>query len=105
MGARSSGMFPRRSAFVDELTTLVAGGAIDTPNLQHSDTVEFVAFFSADAVGSVAVTAGSTVITLTAPSGGGKVHASRLGIELGEVTSVSLDITGLTGGTAKVVLF
>ncbi|MGB0873616.1 MAG: hypothetical protein ACPGSE_00030 [Synechococcus sp.] len=98
-------MFPRRAAFVDELTTLVAGSAITVPNLQHSDTVEFVAFFDAAASGSVAVTAGSTVITLTAPSGGGKVHASRLGIEIGEVTSVSLDTTGLTAGTAKVVLF
>ena len=33
------------------------------------------------------------------------LDASRLGIELGEVTSVSLDTTGLTAGTAKVVLF
>lgn len=105
MGARSSGLFPIRGAFVDEATTLVAGGSIDVPNLHHSSEVTFVAFFDAAASGSVEIVAGSTVITLTAPSGGGKVFAVRSGIELGDVTSVSLSTAGLTAGTAKVVLF
>ncbi len=106
MGARSSGIFPVRGAWVDEATTLPTNGdALTVPNLHHSSEVTFVAFFSAAAVGSVEVTAGSTTITLEAPAGGGKVFAVRSGIELGDVTSVSADYAGLSAGTAKVVLF
>lgn len=104
--ARSSGMFPVRGAWIDEATTLpVNGDPLTVPNLQHSHEVTFVAFFNATAVGSVEVTAGTTTITLTAPTGGGKVFAVRSGIELGAVTTVSADYTGLSAGTGKVVLF
>lgn len=106
MGARSSGMYPRKAAWVDEETTLPSdGSALTVPNLQHSDEVTFVAFYSADAAGSVTVAAGSTNITLAAPSGGGKVFAVRSGIELGSVTSVALDSAALTAGSVKVALF
>lgn len=106
MGARSSGMFPIKGAWVDEATTLPSdGSALAVPNLHHSAEVTFVAFFSSAAAGSVSVTAGSTVITLAAPSGGGKVFAVRSGIELGDVTAVALDSTNLTAGTVKVALF
>lgn len=105
MGARSSGMFPIRGVWIDEETTLVAGGSKAVPNLHHSEEVTFVALFDAAAVGSVQITAGSEVITLAAPSGGGKVLAVRSGYELGDVESVDLDVTGLTAGTAKVFLF
>lgn len=106
MGARSSGMYPVKGAWVDEATTLPANGDdLTVPNLQHSDQVTFVAFFSSDADGHVDVTAGSHTIVLTAPAGGGKVFAVRSGIELGPVTVVSADYAGLTDGTAKVCLF
>lgn len=106
MGARSTGMFPIKGAWVDEATTLPSdGSALDVPNLQHSAEVTFVGFFSADAAGSVSVQAGDTVVTLSAPSGGGKVFAVRSGIELGSVTQVALDQAGLTAGTVKVCLF
>lgn len=99
-------MFPVRGAWVDEATTLPADGSnLTVPNLHHSSEVTFVAFFDAAAVGSVVVDAGGTLVTLEAPAGGGKVFAVRSGIELGDVTSVSADYSGLTAGTAKVVLF
>lgn len=106
MGARSSGMFPVKGAWVDEATTLPSdGSALDVPDLQHSSEVTFVGFFSADAAGSVTVVAGGTLVTLSAPSGGGKVFAVRSGIELGSVTQVALDQAALTAGSVKVCLF
>jgi len=106
MGARSSGMFPIKGAWVDEATTLPSdGSALTVPNLHHSAEVTFVGFFNAAASGSVTVVAGGTNVTLTAPSGGGKVFAVRSGIELGDVTTVALDSAALTAGAVKVVLF
>ena len=106
MGARSSGMFPIKGAWVDEATTLPSdGSSLTVPDLQHSAEVTFVAFFNAAAAGSVTVAAGSTNVTLAAPSGGGKVFAVRSGIELGSVTAVALDSAALTSGAVKVVLF
>ncbi|QNJ26004.1 hypothetical protein SynSYN20_01677 [Synechococcus sp. SYN20] len=65
-----------------------------------------IAYFSNDAVGSVAVTLGSEVITLSAADQSDKkVIKVRSGYELGPVTSVSADYAGLTAGTAQVSIF
>jgi len=106
--ARSSGIFPKKAAWVDLETTFPADATlIAVPNLQHSDLVTFVAYFSATAVGSVVVQRpdNSVIATLTAPAGGGKVIVARGGLEIGSVTSVKLIRTGLTAGTARVSLF
>ena len=105
MAARSSGMFPIRAAWVDAATLIPANGdALTVPNLKHSGEVTVVAYFSADATGSVAVTLGSEVMTIAAAPGE-KVIKVRSGIELGDVTSVSQDQASLTAGTAQVSIF
>lgn len=107
MAARSSGMFPRKAAWVDAATLIPANGdALTVPNLQHSGEVTLVAFFSNDAAGSVAVTLGSEVITLAvADQRDNKVIKVRSGYELGPVTSVTQDQGNLSSGTCQVSLF
>lgn len=107
MAARSSGMFPRKAAWVDAATLIPANGdALTVPNLMHSGEVTVIAYFSNDAVGSVEVTLGSEVITLDASAQRDrKVMKVRSGYELGAVTSVTQDQTGLTAGTCQVSIF
>ena len=107
MGARSSGMFPRKAAWVDAATIIPAdGSSLTVPNLKHSGEVTIVAFFSSDAVGSVAVTLGSETVTLAASDERlGKVIKVRSGYELGDVTEVSQDQASLSAGTAQVSIF
>lgn len=106
--ARSSGMFPKQAAWVDLETTFPANADLmEVPNLQHSGLVSFVAYFSANAVGTVAIQRAdnSPVCSLTAPAGGGKVIVQRSGIEIGTLTQIKCVRTGLTAGTAQVSLF
>ena len=107
MAARSSGMFPRRAAWVDAATLIPAdGSALAVPNLQHSGEVTLIAYFSDDAVGFVAVTLGSEVVTLAAgDQRDKKVIKVRSGYELGSVTSVSQDQALLSAGSCQVSLF
>lgn len=111
MAARSSGIFPRKGAHVDAQTIIPTSAPLEVPNLRHSDTVTFLAFFSADATGSVVVreVGGATLVTLTAPSGGGRALVERSGWEIGQVhgdvTSIERVNTGLTAGTAQVSVF
>ena len=107
MAARSSGMFPRKAAWVDAETLIPAdGSALTVPDLQHSGEVTLIAYFSADAVGSVEVTLGTETVTLAAADQRDrKVMKVRSGYELGSVTSVSQDQSGLSAGTAQVSLF
>lgn len=107
MAARSSGMFPVRAAWVDAETIIPANGdTLEVPNLMHSGEVTFIAFFSADAVGSVTVTAGGTTVVLdAADQKDHKVIKVRSGYELGSVTEVSQDQAALSAGTAQVSIF
>lgn len=107
MGARSSGMFPRKGVWIDAETIIPADGStLTVPDLQHSGEVTIVAFFSADAVGSVAVTIGSETVTLAvADQKDLKVIKVRSGYELGSVTEVTQDQALLTAGTAQVSIF
>ena len=107
MAARSSGMFPRTAAWVDSETIIPADGtALTVPDLQHSGEVTLIAYFSSDAVGSVEVTLGTEVVTLAAADQRDrKVMKIRSGYELGSVTSVTQDQSGLSAGTAQVSIF
>lgn len=107
MAARSSGMFPVRAAWVDAETIIPAGGsALTVPDLQFSSEVTIVAFFSADAVGSVTVDLGGTAVVLAASDQKDqKVIKVRSGYELGSVTSVTQDQASLSAGTAQVSIF
>ncbi|ACT65655.1 predicted protein [Cyanophage PSS2] len=108
MGARSTGFFPIKAAWVDTLTLLPSDGSdLTVPNLQHSGEVTYVAYFNATAAGSVDVKDGSdnVLVTLTAPTGGGKVFAVRSGYETGEITTVKLDSANLSAGAVQVSVF
>ena len=107
MAARSSGMFPRKAAWVDAATIIPAdGSALTVPNLQHSGEVTLVAYFSDDAAGSIAVTLGSETVTLAAADQRDKkVIKVRSGYELGPVTSVTADYALLSAGSAQVSIF
>ena len=117
MGARSSGMFPRVATWVDAETLFTAAApAKDIPNLQHSAEVHFVAYFSADAVGSVKVTLNNGYeVELAATDERGvdlKVYKVRAGYEIGDMSvggtqtpAASVDFTGLTAGSAEVSIF
>ena len=107
MAARSSGMFPRKAAWVDAETIIPAdGSALTVPDLQHSGEVTIIAYFSADAVGSVSVDLGGTTVTLAAADQRDrKVIKVRSGYELGSVTSVTQDQASLSAGTAQVSIF
>ncbi len=107
MAARSTGIFPVRGAYVDNATVIPAGGgALTVPDLGNSSEVTFVAFFSADAAGSVEVTAGATTFTIAAEDQkDGKVLKVRSGYELGSVTSVTQDQANLSAGTCQVSIF
>ena len=107
--ARSSGMFPIKSAWVDAATILPANGdELVVPNLQHSEEVTVVAYFTGNAAGSVAVkdAADNILYTVAAPAGGeGKVIMVRSGYELGAIETVKLDSALLTAGAVQVSIF
>ena len=107
MAARSSGMFPRKAAWVDAATIIPAdGSALTVPDLQHSGEVTLIAYFSSDAVGSVDVTLGSETITLAAADQrNSKVMKVRSGYELGSVTEATQDQASLSAGSAQVSIF
>ena len=107
MGARSSGMFPRKGVWIDAETIIPAdGSALTVPDLQHSGEVTIVAFFSADAVGSVTVDLDGTAVVLAAADQKDlKVIKVRSGYELGSVTEVTQDQASLSAGTAQVSIF
>ena len=107
MAARSSGMFPRKAAWVDAATIIPAdGSALTVPDLQHSGEVTLIAYFSSDAVGSVDVTLGSETITLAAADQrNSKVMKVRSGYELGSVTEATQDQAALSAGYAQVSIF
>ena len=114
MGARSSGMFPIRAAWVDAELLLANGVAKKVTNLMHNDTVSFLGYFSEDAVGSVTVTTSNGYVVTLAADGprNRKVIATRSGFELGDLTAggtqdaeVTLDTSGLSAGSVQVSLF
>ena len=107
MGARSSGMFPRKGVWIDAETIIPADGStLTVPNLKHSGEVTVVAFFSADAVGSVTVDLGGTAVTLAAADQrDSKVIKVRSGYERGDVTEVTQDQASLSAGSAQVSIF
>lgn len=114
MGARSSGIFPIRAAWVDSELLLANGVAKKVTNLMHNDNVTFLGYFSENAVGSVTVTTSNGyVVTLQADGPRNrKVIATRSGFELGDLTAagtqpaeVMLDTSGLSQGSVQVSLF
>lgn len=112
MTARSTGIFPRKAGWVDEATLLPADGSnLAVPNLRHYGEVYFLAFFSADAVGSVVIEKadGTDLVTITAPAGGGRRLLMRDGFEIGQlfgdVETIKLNDAGLTAGTVQVSVF
>ena len=117
MGARSTGIFPRVATWVDAETLFTATDTFkEVPNLQHSAEVHFVAYFSADAEGSVIVTTNNGYnVVLSATDERGvdlKVYKVRAGYEIGDMSvggtqtpSVTVDFSGLTAGAAEVSVF
>lgn len=111
MAARSSGMFPKHAAWVDLATLLPADGSdLSVPPLNHSGTVHFLAYFSADAVGSVTVelSNGYQVVLDADGERNRKVIAVRSGYEIGDMgaTPTAKRInTNLSAGTAQVSVF
>jgi len=96
-------MFPKHGAYVDQALILVDGEA---KSISAGAGLNVLAFFSADAVGSVTVTlSNSEVITLSAPTGGGKVITSRNAFEVYGVNSATLDEAGLSAGSVQVSLY
>lgn len=96
-------MFPRKGAYVDELLILSNGVAKE---ITTGAGLNVLAYFSADAVGSAALTlSNGEVITITAPTGGGKVITSRNEFEVYGVTSVTLDEGNLSSGSVQVSLY
>ena len=108
MGARSTGIFPVKAGWVDTATILPSNGNdLTVPDLGHSGEITYLAYFSDNANGSVEVQDGddNTLVTLTAPTGGGKVFAVRSGIETGSITTIKLISTSLAAGTVQVSVF
>ena len=117
MAARSTGIFPRVATWVDAETLFTATDNVkEVPNLQHSAEVHFVAYFSADAEGSVTVTTNNGfTVDLAATDDRGvdlKVYKVRAGYEIGDMTvegtetpTVTVDFSGLTAGAAEVSIF
>ena len=120
--ARSTGMFPRRAAWCDVETMIPDDGSCNQfPNMtsvRYSNgpvarEINFVAYFSEDAVGSVDVvdcTTDTVVATLSVANAiRGKAIVVRSGYELDQIES-DLDTfkrttDSLTAGTAKVFVF
>ena len=126
---QSTGLHPRRAAWVDTATILPAVTSHATTaslgtglrvSLNHNEDVSFVAYFSATATGSVKIQTSvddstyTTLAVLTAPSGGGRVLITRDGVELPAGTIyarvASSDFAGspastLTAGAVQVSLF
>ena len=100
-------MFPRKGFLVDEATILVDGEAKSLQGGAKAQGLNVAAYFSADAVGSVAINDqdGALVATLTAPTGGGKVITSRNEFESYSLESVTLDETNLSAGSVQVSLY
>jgi hypothetical protein len=120
--ARSEGMFPRRAAWCDVETMIPDDGSCNKfPNMTsvrysngpRNREINFVAYFSEDAVGSVDVidcTTNTVVATLeVAAAVKGKAIVVRSGYELDYLES-TLDefkrtTASLTAGTARVFIF
>ena len=99
-------MFPRKVAFVDAATTFTGSELAIGSNLKHYGEVTAVAYFSADAVGSVTVSAkgGDVLFTLPAAAGA-KTQRTIAGFQLGDIDTLTLDETGLTAGSVQVSIF
>ena len=109
MAHRSSGLFPRKAAYVDAATILTAGSSTAFAIPVGADDIEVVAYFSSDAAGYAKLNDqdGNLLATLTAPSGGGKVQIERSGYELSKMGVTGLKLvtaTFLTAGTVQVSL-
>jgi hypothetical protein len=107
MAHRSTGLFPRKAAYVDESLIQPEDSLVKIP--AGLERVLIVAYFSADAAGSVDVmdtTQTVTIARLVAPVGGGKVLAERSGYELAQAGHTELSWLGenLTAGTVQVSL-
>lgn len=103
MAHQSTGLHPRKFAYVDaEMILSASPKAVST----HGETINIVAYFSADAAGDVAVKNGSdTIATLTAVPGG-KVQIARSGYEFGGAElSLTVDTAALTAGSSQVSVF
>ena len=105
---RSTGLFPRKAAFVDSATILTAGAAA-FPVPVGVDELCIVAYFSSNAAGYAKITdqSDNLIATLTAPSGGGMVLVERSGYELAKLGVTGLKLvtaTFLTAGTVQVSL-
>lgn len=100
---RSTGMFPRIGTYVDEALILADGVSKE---ITAGAGLSVLAYFSSDAVGSATVTlSNGEVITVSAPSGGGKVVTSRNEFEVYGVTTAILDASGISAGSVQVSLY
>ena len=96
-------MFPRSGGYVDELNILADGVA---KPVFGGAGVRVLAYFDAAATGSIAlVVTGGEDITVTAPTGGGKVLLERGATEMYGVTAIELDESNLAGGPVQVSLY
>lgn len=96
-------MFPKHGAYVDQALILADGVS---KSISCGGGLNVLAFFSAAAAGSVTVTlSNGEVITLSAPSGGGKVATTRNAYEVYGVNTAVLDEAGLTAGSVQVSLY
>ena len=96
-------MFPRSGGYVDEALVLENG---TTKAISTGAGITVLAYFSSDAVGSVDVTlSNGLVLTLTAPSGGGKILTSRNETEIYGVDEATLDTASLSAGSVQVSLY
>jgi hypothetical protein len=109
MAHRSTGLFPRKAAYVDAATILTAGSSTAFAIPVGIDELCVVAYFSSDAAGYAKLNDqdGNLLATLTAPSGGGKVQIERSGYELAKMGVTGLKLvtaTFLTAGAVQVSL-
>jgi hypothetical protein len=109
MAHRSTGLFPRKAAYVDAATILTAGSSTAFAIPTGVDSLGIVAYFSSTAAGYAKITdqSDNLLATITAPSGGGMVLIERSGFELAKLGVTGLKLvtaTFLTAGTVQVSL-
>lgn len=107
---QSTGLHPRKAAYVDTATILTNDSATAFSIPTGNDDISFVLFFSATAAGLVKINdqAGNLIKSVAAPSGGGRVLVEMSGYELklAAVTGIKIvTTTFLTAGAVQVSMY
>ena len=100
-------MHKRQGFLVDEATILDNGVAMPLTGGAKAQGLNIGFYFSANAAGTVVIldNNGAILASVVAPTGGGKVIIERGRFEVYDVTSVTMDSTGLTAGTVQASLY